>query len=423
MPGLEEAPEGEYLTDRLAAEAEKFIAANKEKPFFLYLPHYTVHIPLKARQELIDKYEAAPTPPGRQNNPIYAAMIESMDEAVGRVLAALESAGIADRTVVVFTSDNGGLVTAEGPNTPATSNAPLREGKGWLYDGGIRVPLIIKWPGRTRAGGASTFPVCSIDLFPTLLEICGVAGDARPDGLSLVPLLKQSAKTLPRDALYWHYPHYANQGGKPGGVIRVGDFKLIEFYETGRRELFNIRRDPGESQNIADQARNKVDELATRLADWRRDVGAQMPELNPDYVPNPQAGDGTITLPAKTADVHGAMLRYEPIPQKNTLGYWTRVDDWASWEFQVNKPGTFRVEILVGCGTGSGGSMVDFTVDDQIPLRFSVKETGGFQNFVTAELGTITLKDAGRHTLTVKPQSKPGQAVMDLREVKLVPGA
>lgn len=420
MPGLEQAPEGEYLTDRLAAEAGKFIAENKDKPFFLYLPHYTVHIPLRAKQELIQKYEAAPKPPGRQNNPIYAAMIESMDDAVGRVMNALTEAGVADRTIVAFTSDNGGLVTAEGPNTPSTSNAPLREGKGYLYDGGIRVPLIIKWPGGARPGAVSTFPVASIDLFPTLLEICGVKSDAKPDGVSLVSLLKRTSITLRRDTLYWHYPHYANQGGKPGGAIRFGDFKLIEYYETGRRELFNIRRDPGESQNIADQAKNKVEELAAKLDEWRREVGAQMPEPNPNFVPNPQAADETITLPAKTADVYGAMLRYEPIPQKNTLGYWTRVEDWASWEFEIKTPGIFEMQILVGCGTGSGGSQVDFTVADQT-LRFPVKETGGFQNFENTRLGPVVLKAPGRYTLTVKPQSKPGQAVMDLREVRLVP--
>lgn len=420
MPGLEEAPEGEYLTDRLAAEAEKFVVRNKDQPFLLYLPHFAVHTPLRAKPELIEKYETAPKPAGRQNNPIYAAMVESMDAAIGRVMQAVTDTGIAERTIIVLTSDNGGLVTAEGRNAAATSNAPLREGKGYLYDGGIRVPLIVKWPGRARPGAVSTFPVASIDLFPTLLEICGIKSDARPDGVSLVPLLRQSSTTLRRDALYWHYPHYANQGGKPGGAIRAGDFKLIEFYETGRRELFNIRRDPGESQNLADQARNKVEELSTALSEWRRAVGAQMPEPNPDFLPNPQADDGTITLPAKTADVHGTMLRYEPIPQKNTLGFWTRVDDWASWEFEIKKPGRFQLEILVGCGTGSGGSQVDFVVAGQT-LNWTVKETGGFQNFVGTQLGQVTLKEPGRYTLTVKPRAKPGQAVMDLREVKLVP--
>src|SRR3954465_3058316 len=247
MPGLESAPEGEYLTDRLAAEAEKFLDAHQDRPFFLYLPHYAVHIPMKAKADLVAKYR--PGPPGKQGNPVYAAMLESLDDAVGRVLKKLDDLKLADKTLVVFTSDNGGLCTLEGPDTPPTINAPLREGKGYLYEGGLRVPLIVKWPGVTTAGSTGTDLADSTDLCPTLLEAGGEKPPENLDGVSLVPVLKGG--TLNHPGLYWHYPHYSNQGGKPGGAVRTGDWKFIEFYETGRRELFDLKADPGENRNLA----------------------------------------------------------------------------------------------------------------------------------------------------------------------------
>jgi arylsulfatase A-like enzyme len=417
MPGLEQAPDGEYLTDRLTADAERFIEANRDRPFFLYLPHYAVHIPLRARAEIIAKYKAGGRP-GTQNNPIYAAMIESVDEGVGRVVKKLDELGLAQKTLVIFTSDNGGLSVLEGPNTPSTTNAPLREGKGFLYEGGIRAPLLVKWPGVTRAGATCNVPVSTIDFFPTVLDVCGVTSDARPDGVNLVPVLKGG--TLSRDALYWHYPHYSNQGGRPGGAVRAGDYKLIEFYEQGCQELYDVRRDIGEARNLAADKPDVVRELASKLDAWRRAVGAQMMRPNPDYVPNPQATDGTVALHAKTADVYGVQLRYEAQPHKNTLGYWTRADDWASWEFQLSKPGIFRVEILQGCGRGQGGSEVEFTVADQT-LKTTVEDTGGFQAFKAREIGTVRLDKPGRYTLTVKPKTKAKGAVMDLRSVALKP--
>lgn len=418
MPGLEEAPAGEYLTDRLTAEAERFIEQHRDRPFFLYLAHYAVHIPLKAKPDLQAKY-AKNDKVGEQNNPVYAAMIESMDESVGRIVKKLADLRLTDNTVVIFTSDNGGLCTLEGPNTPATINAPLREGKGYLYEGGIRVPLVVKWPGVTRPGRTCGVPVSSIDFFPTILAMCGASTDTQPDGVDLATVLK-GADTLSREVLYWHYPHYANQGGKPGGAVRTGDFKLIEFYEQGRRELFNVKDDLRESRNLAEQKPELVRELAAKLDRWRHDVGAQMMQPNPAYVPNPQAANGRITLPAKTAEVHGVQLRYEPLPHKNTLGFWTRADDWASWEFQLTKPGTFTVELLQGCGKGQGGSEVEVTVAGQT-LKFAVEDTGHFQNFKARELGTVKFDRPGRYTLEVKPKSKRAAAVMDLRSVTLRP--
>jgi arylsulfatase A len=416
IPGLQRAPDGEYLTDRLTEEAEKFIESNRDKPFFLYLAHYAVHIPLRAKKDLLAKYKKGK--PGEQGNPIYAAMIESLDDGVGRILKKLDELKLTERTIVVFTSDNGGLSVREGPDTPSTINAPLREGKGYLYEGGIREPLIVQWPNVARAGHVNGTPVCGIDLFPTVLDACGVQSEVRVDGVSLVPLLKGGA--CKRDALYWHYPHYSNQGGKPGAAIRAGDYKLIEFYENGRQELYDLKRDRSEAHNrIADKP-ELAKELSAKLTAWRKAVGAKMMKPNPDYVPNPQSKDGTVVLPARTAEVHGLQLRYEPLPHKNTLGYWTRGDDWASWDFTITKPGAFAVEVLQGCGKGQGGSEVEVSIDGQT-LPFRVEDTGHFQNFKARTLGQIKLEKAGRYTLAVKAKKKAAAAVMDLRSVTLKP--
>src|SRR5262249_24680709 len=191
---------------------------------------------------LVAKYK--PGQPGEQGNPIYAAMLESLDESVGRVVKKLDDLKLSERTVVIFTSDNGGLCTLEGPNTPPTINTPLREGKGYLYESGLRVPLIVKWPGSVRPGTTGTPPASRYDLFPTLLAACEVKSDATPDGVSLLPALREQGTER---ALFWHYPHYSNQGGRLGGAVRVGDYKLIEFYENDRRELFDLKQDPGET--------------------------------------------------------------------------------------------------------------------------------------------------------------------------------
>lgn len=288
LPGLEKAEAGEYLTDRLTAEAEKFIEANKNRPFFLYFPHYAVHIPLGAKQEMIKKYEQSRPSSGTQTNAVYAAMVESMDESVGRILKKLETLGLAENTMVIFTSDNGGLSVKEGPKTPATSNAPLRAGKGYLYEGGIREPLIVKWPAVIRPGAVSATPVSSVDFFPTLLEAAGADAKTYPptDGLSLLPLLKGSTNGLGRTELFWHYPHYSNQGGKPSGAIRSGDYKLLEFYEDGRWELYNLKEDLNERNNLAEKRPKQAAALQARLDAWRRATQAQMMLPNPAHKPN-----------------------------------------------------------------------------------------------------------------------------------------
>jgi arylsulfatase A-like enzyme len=416
IPGLEKAAEGEYLTDRLTTEAEGFINCNKGKPFFLYLAHYAVHIPMRAKADLVAKYPRKQVP-GQQSNAVYAAMLQSVDESVARVVRLLDKLKLSERTLVIFTSDNGGLVTLEGPHTPPTINAPLREGKGFLYEGGVRVPLIVKWPGNVNAGSVSSVPVITYDLYPTLLAACGIEAKGTLDGTSFLPLLR-GGEAPKREALYWHYPHYSNQGGRPGGAVREGDWKLIEFYEDGRRELYDLKADKGETRNLAAEKPEVVKRLASHLDAWRKTVGAKMPRANPAYRPHPQGEDGTIRLPARHARVHGTQLRYEPLPHKDTLGYWTNAEDKASWELTVTKPGTFTVEVLQGCGTGQGGSEVEVQVAEKV-LRFTVEDTGGFQRFKARAIGSVKIDKPGRYTLTVRPRSKAKAAVMDLRQVVL----
>jgi arylsulfatase A len=285
-PTMTARSDDEYLTDRLGDEAARYIDAHRDRPFFLYLPHYAVHTPLQAKKEKIAKYKAKPTAGSAQTNATYAAMMESLDDAVGRVLKALDDARLADRTVVIFTSDNGGLSVKEGPGTPSTSNAPLRDGKGYLHEGGIRVPLIVRWPGVTKAGATTDVPASSQDLFPTVLTLAGTrpAAEVTIDGEDLVPVLRGEA-TVKRDALFWHYPHYSNQGGKPGGAIRQGNRKLIENYEDGRLELYDLAADPVEAHDLAADRPEEASRLRDLLAAWRASVDAQMPSPNPNYAP------------------------------------------------------------------------------------------------------------------------------------------
>ncbi|MBN2329554.1 MAG: sulfatase [Candidatus Omnitrophica bacterium] len=279
IPILKDGPEGEYMPDRLAREANKFIADNRENSFFLYLPFYEVHTPLQAKQELIEYYEKKEKQ-GSQKNPKYAAMIHSTDEAVGKILAQLDELGLADNTLILFTGDNGGLM-------PVTGNEPLRAGKGSAYEGGVREPLIVRWPGVVKPGSVCSEPVISVDFYPTIVEAAGAQADPKQtlDGKSLVPLLKNPESTLDRDSIFWHYPHYHPGGAKPYGAIRRRDFKLIEFFEDGKLELYNLKDDIGETNDLAETMPEKTKELHDCLKSWRQEVQAQMPYPNPDYDP------------------------------------------------------------------------------------------------------------------------------------------
>jgi arylsulfatase A-like enzyme len=303
-PADESTPDADddpKTTDRIANEAVKFIDAHKDQPFFAYLPFLAVHTPIKAPARLVEKYQqkkaSAPADAWGQererqvrqvqNHAAYAAMLEQLDSAVGRVLAALEKNGIAQRTIVVFMSDNGGLSTSEGH---PTSNLPLRAGKGWPYEGGVREPWIISAPGVTRPGSVCDTPVISTDFYPTLLELAGLPlkPEQHLDGVSLAPLLRGAA-TQRGKPLFWHYPHYGNQGGAPYGAVRDGDWKLIQWYEDGALELFNIRDDISETKNLAAENPQKTQELLAELAAWRSEVQAVMPTPNPDYQPSEKA--------------------------------------------------------------------------------------------------------------------------------------
>lgn len=280
--GLEQGREGEYLTDRLTDEAIGFLRQHRDGPFFLYLAHYAVHTPLQAPADLVDKYKAKH--PGKYHtNPIYAAMIERLDDGVGRLLATLDELGLADNTLVVFCSDNGG-------SEPVTDNAPYRGGKGTPYEGGIRVPVIMRWPGVFTPGTVSDAPICSIDFYPTFVRL---AGGQAPCNLDGVDLFEQLDEKVPSRDLFWHFPaylesYYGPEAGfraTPYSIVRSGGWKLIYYYEDRNIELFHLDDDPYETRNLADECPEKRDELYMKLVKWIEQTEAPMPSLaNPLYV-------------------------------------------------------------------------------------------------------------------------------------------
>ena len=285
VPHLEFGSEGEYLTDRLTSEAIGILNKVKDKPFFLNLCYHTVHTPIEGKPELVERYKKRVKPDMHHQNYEYAAMLHSLDENIGRILKTLDDLGMAGRTVVFFSSDNGGFINQYEGKT-VTDNYPLRSGKGSLYEGGVRVPLIIKWPGVTKPGSTSGEMVSSIDFYRTILDMRGLSGDAKHnadvDGLSLVPLLKDPDAKLKRDALYWHYPHYYATTS-PVSSIRRGDWKLLEYFEDSRVELYNLKDDLSERNDLAKKMPDKAVELQTRLDAWRQAVDAQLPAQNPKY--------------------------------------------------------------------------------------------------------------------------------------------
>ncbi|MDX9882988.1 MAG: sulfatase [Prolixibacteraceae bacterium] len=337
LKGLEDGPAGEYLTDRLTTEALKYIEENKNQPFFLYLSHFAVHDPIEGRPDLVEKYKKKlaqiPAPEGppfvmegnpdapagkktgqpyegyrifpdqtvqikqRQDNVEFAAMVESMDESLGRVLDKLKTLDIDDHTIVIFYSDNGGMAAAnfyeperviqenELDKAFSTSNLPLRGAKGWLYEGGIRVPLIVKWPGKGLQGAVCDVPVTSPDFLPTIVEMLGIPAQSgvQSDGISFAPLLKGEAE-INREAIFWHFPHYSNHGMQsPGGAVRCGDYKLLEYYENNTVQLFNLKSDIEERHDLSSSMPEKVKELKEMMHNWRKQAGAKMMEPNPDY--------------------------------------------------------------------------------------------------------------------------------------------
>jgi len=322
-PRLKDGPDGEYLTARLASEAVNLLRhVDKSRPFILYNSFYSVHTPLQAPEATVNKYKEKAAKLGIpddkcfareeqvwpvkqqrkvrvvQNHAVYAAMVEEMDKAAGRILDALAELGLAENTIVIFTSDNGGLSTSEGL---PTSNLPYRGGKGWLYEGGIREPWFIRWPGVVKPGATCDTPIISADLLPTAFALAGVPlpKDKPIDGCNLVPLLKNGDAPA-RDALFWHYPHYSNQGGFPGAAIRMGDWKLIERLEDGRVQLYNLRDDIGEQRDLAAREPARAAAMRARLHAWYREVGARFLRAKPGG-PAPWRPDDVPGADAATA--------------------------------------------------------------------------------------------------------------------------
>ncbi len=293
-PKLPDGPDGEHLPDRLASDTVKFITKNRDKPFFAYLSFYSVHTPLMAREDLKEKYIEKKTRIrfagpiwGKererkvrrvQEHAVYAGMVEAMDQAVGKVLNSLDELGLADNTVVIFMSDNGGLSTSEGH---PTSNLPLRGGKGWMYEGGIREPMIVRAPGVTKSGSVNEQYLSSVDFFPTILELAGehTVADGAIDGKSFLKSLNSEPEE--RGPIFWHYPHYGNQGGAPSAAVRDGNWKLIHWMEDDSVELFDLGSDIGEEKDLAQQNPVIVTKMKKQLSEWQKAVGAKMPTLNP----------------------------------------------------------------------------------------------------------------------------------------------
>lgn len=295
-PKLIDGPEGEYLTNRLTDESIKFLQSSGDKPFLLYLSFYTVHTPIQANLEYINHYKTKISDLGdkgnielvddhssvtviNQVNPAYGSMVTAMDNNIGRIISYLEESGLNKRTYIIFTSDNGGLSTQRGNRISPTSVKPLRAGKGWCYEGGIRVPLIIYGPGIEK--GVSNFPVISPDYYPTILELAGLPAmpDQHLDGISITSIFK--GERPDRDAIFWHYPHYHSSGWTPGAAIRRGDWKLIEFYEYGICELYNLKDDLGEKNDLSDEKPEIVAELKSLLENMQKETGALFPMGNP----------------------------------------------------------------------------------------------------------------------------------------------
>jgi arylsulfatase A-like enzyme len=293
-PNLKANEQGEYLTERLTAESRKFLEERDPKrPFLLFLSYYNVHAPITPYKKHFDHFRTkaaanfnTPAPPikehqgasrSRQDNPAYASMVTAVDDSVGAVLAKLDALDLTDNTVVVFFSDNGGLCTLGRPGP--TSNLPLRSGKGWLYEGGVREPMIVRAPGVTRPGNANDTPVVSMDFFPTMLELAGLpsAPKLHADGVSLVPLLSGEGELTDRD-LVWHYPHYHGSTWTPGAAIRSGDWKLIEFYHWDEVELYDLKQDPGEQHDLSKENPERTKKLRAKLQAWQKQMGAKMPE-------------------------------------------------------------------------------------------------------------------------------------------------
>lgn len=445
----------EFLITR---EAIKFISSDTESPFLCFVSHHIPHVVLEATDEDLKKH-------ANTFSPLYAANVESMDKAVGQLIDAIEQRNGNRDTLIIFTSDNGGLHVPELHTEPVTHNAPYRAGKGFLYEGGIRVPLLIRSiKGHIPGGRTIDSPASHLDLMPTLLECAGgkVATSVGPvDGINLKEQWYQDKEVQSDRTLYWDFPHYTNQGSRPASAIRRGNWKLIFHHEEESVELYDLANDPGEQIDLASKNPDVASSLKSALLSWRDSVGVQKGQPNPEFDPDLhkriyldqdpsklghsesakiigekwkawralmnqavqgkkpklKSPEGTLTLDAASVKVHGKNIRYEPEPHKNVVGYWTEVDDWAEWAFEVPESGDYEIELQYGCGGGNGGSLVSLICGEHT-IEFTVKDTGHFQNMIYESMGTCNLKK-GPANLQVRPKTKANIAVMDIRKIVL----
>ncbi|MFH1266487.1 MAG: sulfatase, partial [Planctomycetota bacterium] len=397
LPG---AKEGEYLTDRLTDEALAFVEAHRGEPFFLYLPYHIVHTPIQGKKELIELYEKRMEPGQKNTNPTYAAMVHTLDENVGRIMKKLDELELTERTALIFFSDNGGYHRV-------TSNAPLRLGKGYSYEGGHREPLVVRLPGRVEAGSVSSVPVVSVDLYPTILELAGAEGDpkhnAEIDGVSIVPLLEQTG-VPEREAIYWHYPHYSPQGGTPSGAVRVGDMKLIEFFEDGHLELYNLAEDLGETVNLADAVPDTTRRLHEMLLAWRKRVGAKMPEPNPNAGKKPPRPGVPQIVPTQEfpgfdvlTDVELARSGDGYLAASNATGL-----ALVKPEAPLGPTATFRLRLTPRAGFPANGFLVfgDGTGDEAL-VKSGLFIGGGYAAIYE---GSYPSQDAAKQTMPLRPR-------------------
>lgn len=436
-----------------------FLSSQSDKPSFCYIPQHSPHVALAAPKDLIEKNANA-------FNPLYAATVESLDKAIGKLLASVDA--LRRPTIVIFTSDNGGLHVPEVHELPVTHNGTFRAGKGYLYEGGLRIPLMVRWPDKIKAAQTVDAPVSLMDLMPTLMEVVGLEPGKTVgplDGVSLKQSWLDSTAASPSKdrSFFWHFPHYTNQGSRPAAATRQGNWKLIEYQEDGDIELYDLDKDISEKNNVAKEYADKAAALTESLHQWQKKMGVQFGTPNPNAKPevhnrlyvdfDPTRLDSSvgavavgekwkawrtemnrvvagkkallkdpsneITLTAAKGTPHGKRLRYEPETYKNVLGYWTEVDDWADWELTVPNDGTYEIEVQCGCGANNGGSVVRLEVGSE-SLQWTVRDTGHFQNMIIENLGSMKLK-AGSYRLAVRPQSKKGAAVMDIRSIVLRP--
>jgi arylsulfatase A len=461
------AKEGGKNENLITERAIEFLRASGDQPCLCYIPHHSPHIMLKEQESRVSENASA-------WNPLYASAIESLDASIGRLMQAIDDSPELNNTWVIFTSDNGGLHVPEGHRDPVTHNGPFRAGKGYLYEGGLRVPLLMRWPGRISPERVIDTPVSLMDLLPTMLNAIGIdpATSVGPlDGRSILPMLDGTKEPtdLQERSFYWHLPHYTNQGSRPSGAMRKGRWKLVQDYESKQLELFDLDSDAGERENVAAAHTDITTSMKQAFDSWKTSIAAQECSNNPNFdevlhrqlyidrdpsqlrvestssteIGNEWAGwrqsmnaavagqqpklknvQDAVFLDPSTASVHGTRLRFEPETYKNVLGYWTEVEDWANWQFNSTLQGRVALEIHCGCGAGNGGAEVDVVLKradgTTANLPWVVRETGHFQNIVIEPLGHIEMVP-GATQLEVRPRSKRGVAIVDIRQIVLRP--